>query len=93
MCLTENSVIASWKEKFGINLPVVTKKISRKEVTGEDGRPGASLVGVVIENDCAIILHTRKLTEEDIVHELLHVAHPSWTEEEVVLATKRFVGG
>jgi len=29
------------------------------------------------------IYHSRDLTEEDIVHELLHTANPEWTEDQV----------
>jgi len=31
----------------------------------------------------ATIYHDRPLTERDIIHELLHVRYPKWTEEQV----------
>jgi hypothetical protein len=44
---------------------------------------------VVWDDETARIYHTRALTGEDLVHELLHVAQPAWSEEEVVRATAR----
>ncbi len=75
------------REDFGIAVPVNLQAISRWQVTGEDGRPGASLVGVTLgPRPC--IYHTRALTIEDIVHEMLHVRHPDWPEQLVSLTTE-----
>jgi hypothetical protein len=63
------------------------ERISRWQVTDEHGKPGSSLVGVVKNSDEACIFHTRRLTVEDLVHELLHVRHPDWSEQEVVNRT------
>lgn len=57
--------------------------------TDERGRPGAGLIGVVVDERTATIYHTRVLTAEGIVHELLHVAFPDWSEARVVLETQR----
>lgn len=78
-----DKVLAYWKKKLKIKISIETCKISRWEVTGENSARGESLVGVIIKPNKAIIVHTRKLLEEDIIHELLHVANPSWSEEEV----------
>jgi hypothetical protein len=59
------------------------------QVTNEHGRPGAALIGVVFDAHAATIYHTRLLTAEDVLHELLHVAHPNWSEAVVVRATNR----
>lgn len=40
----------------------------------------------------AVIYHDRDLTEEDIVHELLHVKHNDWSEDQVNTETKRLLG-
>jgi len=81
--------IRFWTKHFGISLTVRLERISIWHVTGENGRPGCSLIGVFWNEQEACILHTRRLTEEDIVHELLHVAHPDWSEEAVVMETAR----
>lgn len=39
----------------------------------------------------ATIYHDRPLTEEDIVHELLHIRHPQWSEKEVNDDTERLI--
>ena len=42
-------------------------------------------VGVEPNHDTktATIYHDRPLTERDIIHELLHVRYPKWTEDQV----------
>lgn len=86
-------VIAQWRAQLAISCVVRHEPISRFQVTGPDGRPGAALVGVVVEPErqVATIYHTRRLTTEDIVHELLHVAHPGWSEQRVVSETGRLL--
>jgi hypothetical protein len=63
------------------------ERISRWQVTDERGKPGSSLVGVVNNRNEACIFHTRRLTVDDLVHELLHVRHPEWDETRVVERT------
>ncbi len=84
--------IAKWVAILALAVPIRHERISIWQVTGESGRPGCGLVGVYCDDaagdaekeSVACILHTRRLTEEDIVHELLHVAHPAWSEGQVV---------
>lgn len=47
--------------------------------------PGHEFVGIAIDftNLSGIIYHTRPLQEDDIVHELLHVRFPDWSEQKV----------
>ena len=79
-----------WTRRLGVTRAVRTERTSVWHVTREDGRRGCSLVGVVLRpGDEAVIYHTRRLTEEDVVHELLHVAHPDWDEAAVVRETAR----
>ncbi len=80
-----------WRVRLGIARPIHVKRISRWDVCDDDGRRGCSLVGVIVDVDRALILHTRRLTEENIVHELLHVAHRAWTEDQVVEETTRLM--
>ena len=77
----------AWCARLGIERPVALQRISRRQVVVAGGRRGCGLVGVVLAADGATIYHTRPLTLEEIVHELLHVAHPTWTEADVVGAT------
>jgi hypothetical protein len=83
------SVLGAWREFLAISQLVGTERISPFQVTDENGRCGCALIGVVFDACCATIYHTRPLTTEDIVHELVHVAHPLWTEAHVVLETER----
>ena len=82
-------VVAAWRTYFDIGQVVTTERISRFQVTGEDGHAGAALIGVTCDANSAIIYHTRRLTVEDLIHELLHVAHPDWSEAHVVYETDR----
>jgi hypothetical protein len=83
------ALIEHWHACLEITQLVRAERISRFQVTDEHGRPGAGLIGVVFDAHQAIIYHTRTLTPEDVLHELLHVAHPTWSEATVVRATTR----
>lgn len=86
--------LRAWSRRLGITRPVRRERASIWNVLGENGRPGCSLVGVILSNDGAppVIVHTRRLSEEDI-HELLHVLHPDWSEAAVVAETTRRLTG
>ncbi len=47
--------------------------------------PGHEFVGIAIQSDDkkGTIFHTRALQEDDIIHELLHVRFPEWSEQDV----------
>jgi hypothetical protein len=83
--------VEHWRAALGVRQPVRLERIRRHQVTDEHGSPGCSLVGVVHDAESACIYHTRALTPEDIVHELLHVANPAWTEAQVVAETDRLL--
>ena len=80
-----------WRQALKVPQSVHLVRISRHQVTNERGQRGCSLVGVVYDEHAARIYHTRALMGEDIIHELLHVAHPSWPEEAVVAETDRLL--
>ena len=83
-------LIRQWLTRFGLShWKVTTERISVYQVSDDDCGIGSEFVGVSIDNApySATIHHTRKLTEEDIIHELLHVRHPEWSEEQVNLTT------
>lgn len=66
-------------------------RISIFQVSDENGRVANSLVGVVTDhqNKTACIYHTRRLKEEDILHELFHVKFPLLSEEYINLQVKK----
>lgn len=87
-------IVAHWQKWFGLDAySIDIQRVSLFQVTSEDDMfvegVGSSLVGIEIDhsNKQACIYHTRQLTEEDIVHELLHVLNPTWTERQVNTAT------
>src|SRR5436189_227875 len=47
------AVIARWRARLGVRQAVRTERISRFQVTGSAGRPGASLVGVRLDEAAA----------------------------------------
>jgi hypothetical protein len=84
--------IALWQSRLGLGrYEAAVQQIHPMQVTGEDGLPGAELVGVIIEESLFTIVHTRPLQTDDIVHELLHVLCPQWNHAEVEEWTDRLV--
>lgn len=84
------SCLAFWKAILNLSaINVVFHRISIFQVCDECCKPGKNFVGVTYKQgeSRAVIHHTCKLTEEDILHELLHVKFPNWSEERVVRAT------
>lgn len=80
-----------WQAYFGLDDWVIdTERISIYQVSDEFCRVGHEFVGVSqdLTQKHATIHHTRKLLEDDIIHELLHVRYPNWSEEEVVHQTE-----
>ncbi len=78
--------IEFWKDRLNLNSwTVVTESIERDQVMfPEDiSEEDAFFIGVAIQekDKIAIISHDRDLTEEDIIHELLHVAYPEHDED------------
>lgn len=81
-------IIEFWKMKFRLyEWEIVTEEIKREQVSfpKDISDKDRFFVGVSIqeESKIATISHDRDLTEEDIVHELLHVANPEWSEDKV----------
>ena len=83
-----------WKWQLRLGLARYLGRIEAVDplqVTGEDGRPGAEMVGVIVEAQRFTIVHTRPLEEADVIHELLHVAYPAWEHETVEFWTERLL--
>lgn len=82
--------VEDWRRALDVRQSVRLQRISPYQVTDTArGRRGCSLVGVVYDTEQACIYHTRTLVVEDILHELLHVAHPTWPEHAVAAETER----
>jgi len=79
--------IGYWKKMLELEAwSIKAEKISRFAVYDEEkDRRNIEYVGVDINRYAkrAVILHTRKLTHEDICHELLHIACPNYNEDEI----------
>ena len=89
-------MIEKWKAILGLEeWSIVTEAIEKKSVVYEGGVPAWDryFVGVTPDpkSKTATIYHDRDLIEEDIAHELLHIAHPNWTEEQVNAVTKALI--
>jgi len=81
-----------WKDRLGINdYEITVEKISPMQVVCDSD--DCTLVGVIRnqENHTAVIYHSRRLHEDDILHELLHVKHPPWTEDQINQETIRLI--
>lgn len=79
-------MIALWQRRLGLeDYSVTAERLSVFQVVDDFCAVGNSLVGVCADHasKTAVIYHTRRLRQEDIVHELLHVRFPSWSEEQV----------
>ncbi len=89
-------MIDKWINKLELNdWSINTKAIDPKSVTYPDDLPAKDkfFVGIMSQEEalCATIFHDRELTEEDIIHELLHVKHSDWSEDQVNAETKRLL--
>ena len=89
----KTDMIKEWKDKLGLNKWVITtEEIDPKSVTYPDDCIGEErfFVGIVPNKETkkAVIYHDRPLTEEYVVHELLHVKNPDWSEEQVNIETE-----
>jgi hypothetical protein len=79
-------MIALWRRRLGLEDYCITaEQLSVFQVADDFCAVGNSLVGICVDHSCktAVIYHTRRLRQEDVVHELLHVRHPSWSEDQV----------
>jgi len=89
-------LIDKWLGKLRISKwSVNTEQIDPKSVTYPDDIPAKDkfFVGIQSAEEAlhATIFHDRPLTEEDIVHELLHVKYNDWSEDQVNAETKKLL--
>lgn len=81
-------LINKWQVLLGLSdWVILCESISEDQVVDEmeENTHGHEFVGIHIDftNKIGTVYHTRKLKEDDIVHELLHVRFHSWSEEKV----------
>lgn len=76
--------LKKWCKKLGIKDKITFEYISKDQVTCAYNRP-YRLVGIC-DN---VIYHDRRLTELDIVHELLHYKFPRYKESTIRELTKK----
>ena len=89
-------MISEWKNKLGLNdWTIYLERISPEEVTYNDDVPDDEryFIGIEIrqEKKVGIIYHDIDLFEEAVVHELLHVKYPDWSEDQVNIETERLL--
>lgn len=85
-------VINKWINKLDIvEITIKTESILDEQVVYPDGVKDKNFVGICCNDKNCTIYHSRKLTEEDIIHELLHVKYPNKSEEWVINKTKKYL--
>ena len=89
-------LIDKWLGKLRISKwSVDTKQIDPASVTypKDIAEKDKFFVGIQSSEDAlhATIFHDRPLTEEDIVHELLHIKYSEWSEEQINATTEKLL--
>ena len=88
--MTDIQLLQKWKTRLRISGTVILRSISKSQVVYHPSVPlrDRYFVGISLDTDPPIIYHSRDLTEEDILHELLHLK-VRWLPEWVInLITK-----
>lgn len=94
--LVVNDMIHIWMNALGLSEWIIaTEAIDEKAVVYEESVPESDqyFVGIQIDRvkKKACIYHDRLLNEEDILHELLHVKNPDWSEDQVNAETEKLL--
>ena len=89
--------IEHWKQMLGItDWNIICLTISEAQVTDAllNDTHGHEFVGIERQfgSKTGILYHTRPLLEDDIIHELLHVRYPDWSEQKVHFWTSLLFG-
>jgi len=77
------AIIEYWQNELGItDWVITTERISPEQVDYNDA---TDFIGISRDfpNKTGIIYHDRDLYEEAIIHELVHVQQPTWSEDQV----------
>lgn len=86
--ITDPIKVKKWQSLLNIlHWDIICEPIDEMQVMDDlkGDFPGHEFVGIAIDlvNRSGIIYHTRTLKDDDIVHELLHVQFPEWSEQTV----------
>ena len=86
-----NKVISEWQTKLGITgWNIITERIDPEQVmyAGEE-----YFIGISIDWDnlSGVIYHDIDLTEESIIHELLHIRYSTENEDWINETTKQYI--
>ena len=87
-------ITAVWQDQLDLShFKADVVNIDSMQVVDDNGCPGNELVGVVSDykNKSFTIYHTRSLEEEDVVHELLHVKHPTMDHNKIESLTELLI--
>ena len=90
--------IKFWQEALDLtDWEIDTKSIEREQVSFDEDVPEEDkyFIGIVINRPefKATIIHDRVLMEVDIIHELLHIKYPDWSEKGINMLTTKLLGG
>ena len=86
-----NKTIQEWQTKLGISQwDITTEKIDPKQVIYEGEK---YFIGISIDWDnlSGVIYHDIDLTEEAIIHELLHIRYSTENEDWINETTKQYI--
>tara|TARA_Y100000034_G_C6791461_1_gene354410 strand:+ start:27 stop:308 length:282 start_codon:yes stop_codon:yes gene_type:complete len=86
-----NKTIQEWQTKLGISQwDITTEKIDPKQVIYEGEK---YFIGISIDWDnlSGVIYHDIDLTEEAIIHELLHIRYATENENWINETTKQYI--
>jgi hypothetical protein len=89
-------MINKWLKKLELtDWTIELEAIKHEQVLCDDGCPPDDCYFIGVEYDSntkhGIIYYDRPLTEEDIVHELLHVKYNNWSEDQVNKETEKLL--
>ncbi len=87
-------IIGYWQEKLQIkHCQVIFQRISPMQVCNDVLQRGQEFIGIstVHKNCTACLYSTRKLQTADIIHKLLHVKMPEWSEAHVNIGMYRLL--
>ena len=81
--------ISKWQYILGMqDYEISTEEIDREQVMFPEDISDEDRYFVGIDKSTGVISHHRELTEEDIVHEMLHLGFPDADESFVVRTTE-----
>jgi hypothetical protein len=86
--------LSNWQEKLQLqHYQIVCQRIRTHQVCDNSDKRGHEFVGICTDHNSfsACLYHTRKLHIDDLVHELLHVKYPLWSEKQVNDETERIL--